>query len=165
MSAPGDNSLVRAADALVADHKGGEPGPWPPEVWTQLHALIRQVPGQLAHMGMHYRCEDCKFEWLVYLTIGLEGPEPLKANDLALPVPFGISCPRWGEAPGYTPCGGSMLHVDWSRDQHFAPLVLIPDNAPRFVMPDTAVGEDAPCGHLEMPMPALIRGRRGEGEG
>lgn len=166
-----NNNLARAADALTADLNAGEPGPWPAAVWTSLHALVRQAPAQLAHMGMHYRCDRCEFEWLVYLTIGLEGPEALKLGGLSLPVPFIIGCPRWHEPKdpekdpaGYTACGGSMQHVDWSRDPVFEPLVLIPDDAARFVLPDAAPGDDPPCGHLAMPTAALVRGRRGEGE-
>jgi len=163
-----ENALARAAEALTTDLKAGEPGPWPAEVWTALHGLIVQVPTQLAHMGMHYRCDQCKFEWLVYLTLGLEGPEPLKAANLTLPVPFGVGCPRWFppkvpevDPGGYTKCEGTMLHVDWSRDVVFDALTLIPDNAPRFVLPESSVGDDPPCGHFTMPGPALVRGRSG----
>jgi hypothetical protein len=147
-------------------------GPWPAEDWTVLAALIDQAVGSLCGLTMNYRCEDCGFEWEVYLALGLEGPGALKQAGLALPVPFVISCPAWRAPEGeevnpeltnLRPCEGSMTHVRWSDDRLLAPPEIPPDDAPRFVLPDSSAGESPPCGRLEIPGPALVRARRSWG--
>lgn len=160
-----ENEIAKAAQKIV----GQGPGPWPDEDWSSLLSLIHRATGQLAHRTMIYKCDDCGFEWEVYLCLGLEGPDELQAAGLVLPVPFVAgTCEVWRPPPGEEPsddlrnlkrCGGAMQHVRFREDRSFAPS-LIPDDAPRFVLPLTAAGGDAPCGRLEVPTPALVRARR-----
>lgn len=164
-----DNELRAAAKRIVEQG----PGPWPAEDWSCLLALVHRAIPQLAHKTMIYKCDDCGFEWEVYLALGLEGPDELSANHLVLPVPFVAgTCEVWRPPPGEEPaaglrnlkrCGGAMQHVRFQEDRSFAPS-LIPDDAPRFVLPTSAAGGDAPCGRLEIPTPALVRARRAGSE-
>jgi hypothetical protein len=151
------NALATAADALTADLRAGEPGPWPDEIYTAMLAMTRQAVSQLGHLTMTYYCDACGFEWKVWCTLGCEGPPELKEQGLALAVPFGMTCPAW---PDMQPCKGTMSHVRWHEDLSYAPPQLIPEDAPRFVLPETGSGEQFPCGRLEIPMPAMVRARR-----
>lgn len=166
----GQNEIAVAAQKIVEQG----PGPWPAEDWSALLSLIHRATGQLAWKTMIYACEDCGFEWEVYLSLGLEGPDELSAAGLVLPVPFiAGKCDVWRPPAGeeakpdltnLKPCGGSMQHVRWEEDRTFAPS-LIPDDAPRFVLPLSAAGGDAPCGRLEVPTPALVRMRSAARDG
>jgi hypothetical protein len=168
---PASNSLAAAAAKLV---EGRELGPWPDEVYVQLLALTRQAAVSVAWSTMNYRCEACSFEWEVYLALGCEGPPELKEVGLAVAVPFVIECRAWvpdEDVPAETPpelaikaCEGHMQHVDWARDRTLSPPALIPEDAPRFVLPETGSGESFPCGRLEIPTPALVRARRSGSE-
>ena len=149
------NEFEVAAKRIVEQ---GE-GPWPDADWTVLVSLTERAIASLGWRTMNYKCEKCGFEWAVYLTLGCEGPPELKEKGLALAVPFVAGrCPSW---PGMKTCDGSMQHVRFADDQTFFPR-LIPDDAPRFVLPTTSAGGEggAPCGRLEIPMPALVRARR-----
>lgn len=158
------NEIAKAAKRIVEQ----EEVPWPAEDWSALLSLIHRAVPQLAHKTMTYACDDCGFEWEVYLALGLEGPDELSAGHLVLPVPFVAGrCEVWRPPAGEEPkadltnlsaCGGTMQHVRFQDDRSFAPS-LIPDDAPRFVLPLSAAGGDAPCGRLEVPTPALVRMR------
>lgn len=162
-----ENEYASAAKRIVDQ----DVGPWPDEDWTVLVALTEKAVGSLAWSTMTYRCEKCGFEWEVYLGLGVEGPPELKDRGLALPVPFVIGrCPAWTPKDGVAKpdlsnleaCEGEMTHVEWSRDRKLNPPELVPDDAPRFVLPSASAGGEggAPCGRLEIPMPALVRARR-----
>ena len=59
-------------------------------------------------------------------------------------------------------CNGHMSHVEWNRDKEFAPQ-LVPDDAPRFLLPHTAFRGDEGA-TLEIPTPALVYARRWHNE-
>lgn len=118
-------------------------------------ALVREAVGRLSWGTMTYRCEQCAFEWEVWLSLGVEGPPALRDAGAFVASPFTLSrCPAW---PGMQSCPGQMSHVRFADDREFEPT-LIPDDAPRFVLPVfMASGERA---ELAIPTPALIRARR-----
>lgn len=55
--------------------------------------------------AMHYECEGCSDQRLMYLEEGLEEP-----GNQHKPVPFVIKCPL---------CGSYMKHVNWDQDIYF----------------------------------------------
>lgn len=162
------NEYQQAAERIVSQGMG----PWPDEDWTCLVALTEKAVAQLAWGTMTYECEECGFAWDVYLTFGCEGPPALKDVGLAVAVPFiAGTCEVWRPPEGeelksdltnLKRCGGAMRHVRWQDDQRFEPS-LIPDDAPRFVLPRSSAG-GTPSGHLEIPEPALVRARQAGSE-
>lgn len=146
------DELATAANRVIEQG----PGPWPNEDYTVLLALTREAAARFGWAAMTYECAKCGFSWEIWCALGVEGPPDLKERGLSIASPFGIGrCPSW---PQMEPCDGEMSHVRFSEDRHFAPR-MIPDDAPRFVLPDTAAG-GAMSARLEIPLPALVRARR-----
>lgn len=153
--------LIEAANANRPDIERGVMDPPVPSV-----VLVREAVALLGWATMTYQCEACRFEWEIWMALGVEGPPALREAGLYVPAPFTLgSCPAWPVKIDATPeerarfqhvtrCDGSMSHVRWREDREFAPT-LIPDDAPRFVL-DPWHG----CGQLVMPEPALIAARR-----
>jgi hypothetical protein len=127
---------------------------------------VREAVATLGWGTMAYRCEDCGFEWDIWLSLGVEGPPSLRESGLYAASPFTLSsCPAWPVNPAATeaeramflhlkPCASRMSHVRFDDDRVFAPSP-IPDACPRFVLDawhDTAA--------LVIPEPALIAARR-----
>lgn len=131
---------------------------------------VREAVGRLGWGTMTYACERCKFEWEVWLSLGVEGPPALREHGLYIASPFMLgSCPARPIRPDADEneraqfrhlgaCEGHMSHVRFDEDREFEPK-LIPDDAPRFVLPHTVWRPDEGA-DLEIPEPALIRARR-----
>ena len=62
--------------------------------------------------SMIYKCQSCGFAKLMYLEMGVEGPEGQKQ----MPCPFCIRCSKCGEL--------NMVHVAWELDNYFEPREL-----------------------------------------
>jgi hypothetical protein len=153
--------LVAAAAANIPDPEKGTVEPPFPQA-----ALVREAIAALGWGTMTYACDECGFEWEVWLALGVEGPPPLRDAGLYVPSPFSAGrCPAWPLKPGATAedratfthlaaCDGRMTHVRWGDDREFDPA-LTPDDAPRFVI-------DAwhNCAQLVIPEPARIRAGR-----
>lgn len=125
--------------------------------------LVRGAVERLAWGTMNYRCEQCGFEWEIWLSLGVEGPADLREVGLYVASPFTVRCPAW---PKMQACGGTMSHVRFSDDVRFGfngdrsnTPKLIPDDAPRFVLP-YSVSSGGEGARLEMPTDALVRARR-----
>lgn len=128
--------------------------------------LVREAVATLAHGTMTYACEACKFEWVVWLGLGVEGPQVLRDANLYVPCAFTMPCRAWPVNPEATDeeraqyrhltvCTGTMSHVRWGEDENFPELRLVPDDAPRFV-----VGPWYEQGDLVVPEPAMVAARR-----
>jgi hypothetical protein len=115
--------------------------------------VVAQAVRDLCWGSMQYRCKSCKYEWAVWMALGVEGPDTLKECRLYVPSPFIITCPTW---PNMEPCRGEMSHVDWGSDCIFYAPKVPPDDVPRFVLPDSG----GTCGRLYMPTAAIVRARR-----
>ena len=87
----------------------------------------------MVHGGMHYRCESCSEEWIMWLEIGVE--DRGRHGRTHQPCPFVIRCD----------CGGEAVHVDWNRD------IQLPGPRPigegmRYFSYDHS-GDPMACGH------------------
>ena len=149
-----EHALEHAAKRLLE----GDPADRAFDVPTYeaLLALTREAVARLGWGTMTYACDTCSFEWEIWLALGVEGPPALREASLyiAAPVMLG-SCPAW---PDMTTCPGGMKHVRWNDDREFPPT-LIPDDAPRFVLPSSLSGGGEGAS-LVIPTPALVRARR-----
>lgn len=133
--------------------------------------VVQEAVRRLGWGTMTYQCDQCRFEWEVWLTLGVEGPSALREEGIFIAAPFVLSrCPAWPVRHDATPedraryahltdCGGHMQHVRFAEDREFLPPRLIPDDAPRFVLP-RAVWRGDHGAELELPEPALVRARR-----
>lgn len=117
-------------------------------------AMVREGVGRLGWSTMAYRCGQCRFEWDVWLALGVEGPEALREGNLYVAAPFGMSCRA---SPKMQACAGTMSHVRLGQDKVFGPT-LIPDDAPRFVLPHMIQGSEGAT--LVVPEMAYVRARR-----
>lgn len=88
---------------------------------------IQEQPKKLkmAHGAMHYECEACGKEWLMWLEEGVEGKNKMQ------PCPFIIRCK----------CGGLAKHVAWNFDIHLDELRPINEK----VMNYFALDKDGDC--------------------
>jgi hypothetical protein len=87
----------------------------------------------LVHGGMHYQCEVCGAEWIMWLEIGVEDHGSHGRSHQ--PCPFIIGCD----------CGGHAKHVEWHRDIHLPGPRPI-GNGMRYFAYDHS-GKDNACGH------------------
>lgn len=72
----------------------------------------RRRKAKMTVRGMHYQCETCGEERMMWLQTGLEEPK----NPNSKPVPYITACPV---------CGGCFKHVRWNDDIHLpSPLKI-----------------------------------------
>lgn len=105
-------------------------------------AAVINVPDigiPMVHGGMHYRCEDCGKEWIMWLEIGVE--DHGRHGRPHQPCPFVIMCD----------CGGFAQHVDWHKDIQLPGPRPIGDGM-RYFSYDHS-GEDRACGHATVYQP------------
>lgn len=146
-----------------------EPGPQPDHVYGIALALVREGVGRLAWASARYKCGACRFEWDVWLSLGVEGPLGLRKNGLFIASPFATPCPAWphfdpndpgrmGDESKDPRCKGEMTHVIPGGDRQFEPT-LVPDDVPRFVLPHAVFGGSEGA-QIEIPTPALVAARK-----
>lgn len=95
----------------------------------RIESLMRFVGDRadLVHKSMIYHCRDCHTMEVIYLGVGVEGPDKLEHRDW-IASPFGITCPK---------CGSSdMFHNWWFMDQVFREPIRPPVGARYFRIPD-----------------------------
>lgn len=65
--------------------------------------IKRRAKNMMTMRGMHYQCESCGEERLMWLQTGLDDPK----NRNSKPVPYITACPK---------CGGYFKHVRFNDD-------------------------------------------------
>jgi hypothetical protein len=88
--------------------------------------VLEYVAGRndLVHASYLYGCEECKHMEVLYLGVGVEGPDREQAW---IPSPFmGPPCRR---------CGGATRHIAWNLDQRFRDPIPPPKGARYFAVP------------------------------
>lgn len=79
----------------------------------------------LVHASYMYGCHTCKYAEIIYLGVGVEGPDKSDRRWIASPF-VGRDCPK---------CHGSLSHIAWHLDQHFREPIRPPVGAMYFRVP------------------------------
>lgn len=148
--------LHALAGQISETYEKGDHDPFDPKLPTSHLLLTREAVRRLCWLKMTYQCgsghvEGCGYRYEVYCALGVEGPPALKDAGLSIPCAFIHKCP--------TGCGGTAAHAEWSRDTTLDPLVVAPDDAPWFHLPETMERGDS-GGALEWPGAAIVKARQ-----